>query len=206
MTKNRSLIPLSFVLLSAFLLPAGLSAQAQPASQEAELLAALHSISSHTLYEYVQELVSEKYGGRLTGTPEYNACADWVASLLAKWGVRPAGDGGTYMQSFPNPYTLVFPGCEVVLRLPVKGGEIRKSYRFEDEFIPGGTSGNGEVTAEVIYVGYGVTAPELGYDDYAGVDVMGKIVLMEREVPVSPDKDADLFKKWRPYSFHQDKL
>ena len=206
MTKNRSLIPLSFVLLSTFLLPAGLSAQAQPASQEAELLAALHSISSHTLYEYVQELVSEKYGGRLTGTPEYNACADWVASLLAKWGVRPAGDGGTYMQSFPNPYTLVFPGCEVVLRLPVKGGEIRKSYRFEDEFIPGGTSGNGEVTAEVIYVGYGVTAPELGYDDYAGVDVKDKIVLMEREVPVSPDKDADLFKKWRPYSFHQDKL
>jgi hypothetical protein len=94
----------------------------------------------------------------------------------------------------------------VVLHVPVKGGEIKKSYRFEDEFIPGGTSGNGEVTGEVIYVGYGVTAPELGYDDYAGVDVKGKIVLMEREVPVSPDKDTDLFKKWRPYSFHQYKL
>jgi hypothetical protein len=174
--------------------------------EEGQILRALHSISSQTLYDDVKELVSEKYGGRLTGTPGYNASADWVISLLKQWGVRPAGDGGTYLQSFPNPYTLVFPGCETYLRIPVKGSEIRKYYRYEDEFIPGGTSGNGEVTAEVIYVGYGATAPELGYDDYAGVDVKGKILLMEREVPVSPDDNPELFKKWRPYSFHQYKL
>jgi len=180
----------------------------EPTTQSAEgqLLSGLHSISSHTLYDYVRELVSEKYGGRLTGTPEYNACADWVASLLKKWGLRPSGDSGTYLQSFPNPYTLVFPGCEAYVHLPVKGGEVKKYYRYEEEFIPGGTSGSGEVTAEVVYVGYGVTAPELGYDDYAGVDVRGKIVLMEREVPVSPDDNPELFKKWRPYSFHQYKL
>jgi hypothetical protein len=92
------------------------------------------------------------------------------------------------------------------MRLPVKGGEVKKYYRYEDEFIPGGTSGNGEVTAEVVYVGYGVTAPELGYDDYAGVDVRDKILLMEREVPVSPRDNPELFTKWRPYSFHQYKL
>jgi hypothetical protein len=177
-----------------------------PQSEEQQLLSALHSISSHTLYDYVKELVSEKYGGRLTGTAGYNASADWVTSLLKQWGVRPAGDGGTYLQSFPNPYTLVFPGCEVYAHLPINGGEVKKYYHFDDEFIPGGTSGNGEVTAEVIYVGYGVTAPELGYDDYAGVDVKGKILLMEREIPVSPNKDLELFKKWRPYSFHQYKL
>ncbi len=88
-----------------------------------------------------------------------------------------------------------------------KGGVIKKSYQYEDEFMPGGTSGSGEVTAEVVYVGYGITAPELGYDDYKGVDVKGKIVLMEPEVPVSPgEKTLELFKKWRPYSFHQYKL
>jgi Peptidase family M28/PA domain len=207
MKKNSAFLLLSVILAFGLLLPAALSGQAQAAQDaEANLLQGLHSISSHTLLGYVEELVSEKYGGRLTGTPEYNACADWVASLLEKWGVRPAGDGGTYHQSFPNPYTLVFPGCEVFLRLPLMGGEIRKNYRYEDEFIPGGTSGSGEVTAEVVYVGYGTTAPELGYDDYAGVDVKGKIVLMEREVPVSPDDNPELFKKWRPYSFHQYKL
>jgi len=183
--------------------PAAPGAEAQA---EEQLLSGLHSISSRTLYDYVQELVSDKYGGRLTGTPEYITCAQWVASLLEKWGVRPAGDKGTYYQSFPNPYTLVFPGGETVLRLAVKADEIKKSYRYEDEFIPGGTSGDGEVTAEVVYIGYGVTAPELGYNDYAGVEVKGKIVLMEREVPISPDSHPDLFKKWRPYSFHQYKL
>jgi hypothetical protein len=193
------------ITISAFAGAAG-QAASRPAEEDQKVLDALHTISSHTLYGYVEELVSEKFGGRLTGTPEYDACADWIATLLEKWGVQPGGDGGSYEQAFPNPYTLVFPGGEVYLRLSVNGAEIKKYYRYEDEFIPGGTSGSGEVTAEVVYVGYGVTAPELGYDDYAGVDVQGKILLMEREVPVSPDKDPDLFKRWRPYSFHQYKL
>ncbi len=175
-------------------------------TREQQILSTLHTISSHQLLDYVKELVSEKYGGRLTGTKEYNACAAWVASLLQKWGFRPAGDEGTFFQSFPNPYTLVFPGCEAYLHLPLNGGVIKKYYRYDDEFIPGATSGSGEVTAEVVYVGYGITAPELGYDDYAGLDVRGKIVLMEREVPVLPEKAPELFQKWRPYSFHQYKL
>lgn len=183
-----------------------LGLQASEETAEQKILASLHSISSHQLLEYVRELVSEKYGGRLTGTKAYEACAAWVASLLQEWGLQPGGEKGSFLQSFPNPYTLVFSGCEAYLHLPVDGGVVKKYYRYDDEFIPGGTSGSGEVTAEVIYVGYGITAPELGYDDYAGLDVKGKILLMEREVPVSPDRDPERFQKWRPYSFHQYKL
>jgi hypothetical protein len=181
---------------------------APPATDESKILEAMHLISSHTLYDYVAELVSEKYGGRLTGTKEYEACGAWVESLLKGWGVQPAGDNGTYRQNFPNPYTIVSPGGVCIMHVPAgKGGVVKKSYAYEDEFMPGGTSGSGEVTAEVVYVGYGVTAPELGYDDYKGVDVKDKIVLMESEVPVGPgEKTLDLFKKWRPYSFHQYKL
>ena len=58
----------------------------------------------------------------------------------------------------------------------------------------------------MVYVGYGITAPELGYDDYAGVDVKGKIVLIEPEAPVTPEPDVELFRKWRPYSFHDYKV
>jgi hypothetical protein len=204
----RSKKRLSFVLTFSYLvLSFALSVQAQPAQQtdEQKLLQSLHSISSHELFDYVKELASDKYAGRLTGTEEYNACAEWVASHFKKWGIKPAGDRGTYLQGFPNPYTLIFKDCEVTLHIPYKKSVLKKHYRYEDEFIPGATSGSGEVTAEVIYVGYGATAPELGYDDYKGVDVKGKIVLMEREAPVSPN-DAELFKKWRPYSFHQYKL
>jgi hypothetical protein len=166
----------------------------------------MHSISSHELYGYVAELVSEKYAGRLTGTEGYNESARWLAGHFAKWGLEPAGDDGGYLQSFPNPYTLVLPDCAVSMKIQDRDGFITKEYRYYDEFVPGSTSGSGEVTGEVVYVGYGITAPELGYDDYHGVDVKGKIVLMEREAPVSPGNDRELFMKWRPYSFHQYKL
>jgi hypothetical protein len=201
------------VLLLALVL-AGMGLTSQPpgpqtqAADEAKILQAMHGISSHVLLDHVTELVSEKYGGRLTGTPGYDAAAEWAAGLMRSWGLKPGGDDGTFFQSFPNPYTLVLEDCEVSLHIPQAGGQdvIKKYYLFEDEFIPGGTSGTGEVTAEVVYVGYGITAPELGFDEYKGVDVKGKIVLMESEVPYGPDQDPEVFKKWRPYSFHQYKL
>jgi hypothetical protein len=188
--------------------PAPAGAQQSAPSDEARILQAMHGISSHALLGYVQELVAEKYGGRLTGTPEYDACANWVAGLFRDWGLKPAGDNGTYFQSFPDPYTLVLPDGEVSLNIPQPKSKdvIKKSYAYEDEFIPGGTSGTGEVTAEVVYVGFGITAPELGFDEYRGLDVKGKIVLLEPEVPYGPDKDPEIFRKWRPYSFHQYKL
>ncbi len=202
--RNRKLAVLSALVLTAGLL---LSSGLPEKLKQEEFLAAFHSISSHKLLSYVEELCSEKYAGRLTGTEGFNMAARWVISLLQKWGLKPAGDDGSYLQAFPNPYTLVLPGAKLCLRLPVgKGAFVDKCYRLEEDFIPGATSASGEVEAEVVYVGYGITAPELGYDDYAGVDVKGKIVLMEREVPVSPSKDPELFKRWRPYSFHQYKV
>jgi len=173
---------------------------------EEKRLETIHSISSHKLLHYVKELSSDKYEGRLTGTEEYQAAADWVSSLFREWGVKPGGDDGTYYQYFDIPYTLIFEDCHVCLHVPYQNDVVKKYYRYESEFIPGSTSGSGEVTAEVIYVGYGITAPELDYDDYKGIDVKGKIVLMEREVPVSSRSNSELFKKWRPYSFHQYKL
>lgn len=199
--KSLSFLLLIGIISLSFIVAA--QERAREVSEEEQFLEVLHSISSHDLFGYVKELASEKYGGRLTGTEGYNASARWTANLLKKWGIAPAGDDGSYLQAFSNPYTLVFKGCEVYLHLPQRGTAIKKYYKYADEFIPGSTSGSGEVTAEVIYVGYGITAPELGYDEYQGVDVEGKIVLMEREVPVSPGDDPELFKKWRPYSFHQ---
>ncbi len=204
--KKRKFALLSVVIFCCLVSSLVLGQRRQRESTDEEkILQIVHGISSHTLYDYIVELADDKYEGRLTGTEGYNASARWVASLFKKWGISPAGDNVTYLQAFPNPYTLVFPGCEVFMNVPVEGSTIKKHYLYEEEFIPGSTSASGEITADVVYVGYGVTAPELGYDEYEGMDVKGKIVLMEREVPVSTN-DAELFKKWRPYSFHQYKL
>lgn len=195
-----------FLFSVTFLIISFISFSQEQISEEQQILRVMHSISSHALLDYVKELTSEKFGGRLTGTEEYKACAEWISSLLKKWNFEPGRENGTYLQSYHLAYTIVHKGCELILNIPFKNSVIKKHYKYEDEFIPGATSGSGEITSEVIYVGYGITAPELGYDDYKGMDVNGKIVLMEREVPVEPDKDPETFKKWRPYSFHQFKL
>ena len=205
----RRLPRFAALLAAALLLPAFALAQGPEAAApqgEEQLLAAMHGISSHALLGYVRGMADPKYKGRLTGTPEYDAVAGWTAALMAGWGIRPAGDGGTWLQQFPNPYTLVLPGAKYVLHVPAGRETIDRPYVLEDEFFPGSTSDSGTITAEVVYVGYGVTAPELDYDDYAGVDVKGKIVLMEPEVPVTPGEDPARFKAWRPYSFHDYKV
>lgn len=178
-----------------------------PATPQDRLVAAMHGVSSNVIIDYVKELTSEKFGGRLTGTAGYDAAAAWTVDLLKAWGYQPAGDKGTFYQKFPNPYTLVRPGTELSIQLPLAGGgTVTKSYVWEKEFFQGSTSDSGRVTAEAVYVGYGATAPELGYDDYAGIDVKGKIVVVEPEVPMGPEPDTVLFKKWRPYSFHDYKI
>ncbi len=193
-----------FVLIGVLLV--SFVARAQDTGEQA-ILKALHSVSSHELLEYVEIQCDEKYRGRLTGTEEYQECAEWLAGEMESWGVKPAGDDGGWFQWFKIPYTLVWPDCGLTLHMPVKkDGVLLKHYQYMTEYMPGSTSGNGEVTAEVVYVGYGITAPELKYDDYKGVDVKGRIVLVERESPVNPSAGEEKFKPWYEYSFHQHKI
>ncbi len=182
---------IAFALLVPLLLGGRAAAQrpaAPPQTPEDKLVAAMHGISSHTILDWVKEMAADKYEGRLTGTPGYDAVAAWSAGLLKAWKFNPAGDAGTYYQKFPNPYTLVRPGAELTLHVPAPGGggDILKRYVLEDEYYPGSTSDSLSATADVVYVGYGITAPELGYDDYKGLDVKGKFVAFEPEAPMGP--------------------
>ncbi len=55
---------------------------------------------------WIEKLCSPEFNGRLTGTPEYIASAEWVAGKFKEWGIKPAGDNGDYFQWFNFPYTL----------------------------------------------------------------------------------------------------
>lgn len=174
---------------------------------ERTILKAMHSISSHDLLEYVKIQCDDKYAGRLTGTDEYMMCAEWLSGFFAENGLQPAGDRGSWYQYYDLAYTMIGPDCGLSIHIPQKNGEtILKHYQYVSEYMPGSTSGNGEISAEVIYAGYGISADELGYDDYKGIDVRGKIILIEREAPVSPSAGAEKFNPWFNYSFHQYKL
>lgn len=182
-----------------------LSATAQDVDEQL-LLKHFHSISSEEIAGWMTELCSPEYNGRLAGTPEYIASAEWVSGRLHDWGIKPAGDDGSYYQWFDQPYTVVNDPGSLQLHITQKdGATIVKSYRAPSEYYPGMNSGSGELTAEVVFVGYGVTAPELNYDDYKGIDVKGKIVLMNRDVPYKDALNPE-YAKWVRYCYHQYKV
>lgn len=173
---------------------------------ETKLLKQFHTITSEEMMTWVEKLCSPEFNGRLTGTPEYLASAEWVAGKFREWGIKPAGDIGTYFQWFNLPYTTLNETGSLVLNIPqLNGSVIKKNYNYPEDFYPGMNSGSGEITAEVVFVGYGVTAPELNYDDYKGIDVKGKIVLMNRDVPYTDPRNPE-YKKWVGYCYHQYKL
>ena len=72
-----------------------------------------HSISSNEIYAFVEELCKPEYQGRQAGSPEYMACAHWVANRFAEWGLKPGGDQGSYFQHFPIHYTEMTGLCKL---------------------------------------------------------------------------------------------
>jgi len=159
----------------------GLSAQAQSPTSDLE--------------QHVKYLASEKLTGRGVDTPGIKLARDYIAAEFAKYGLKPGGDGGSYFQGFDVAVgvTVKEPSS---LKLATESPLV-----LNQQWVPLGLSASDKVDSEIVFVGYGVTAKEYGYDDYEGVDVKGKIVLVLRYEP--PPKDAKSpFKKFPDYSTH----
>jgi len=170
------------------------------AQEEKQILPeSFHSISSNDIIAFAEELSSAKYQGRLSGSPEYLAVARWCAKKFEEWGVQP-GNNGSYFQYFPNEYSEVLELGEVVY---INRGQETK-LKFPDDYLPGSNSDRGTIEAELVYVGHGITAPELGYDDYKNVDVKGKIIILETGTPYT--KNDTILAKWTPYAYHRYKF
>src|SRR4030042_1247006 len=102
----KIVLPMKKVFFSLLIIISATSAKSQDINEQS-LLDAMHSITSEELFEYVKIQCDDKYQGRLTGTPEYQACAEWLADNFKEWGLTPAGDNGTWFQWYAIPYTLI---------------------------------------------------------------------------------------------------
>jgi hypothetical protein len=173
------LIALVAIFLSApSLLQAG---ELDPALEEG--LAAMRPME---IYAYCKKLASPEFAGRLTGHEGYTASALWIAERFAAWGLEPGGSDG-FLQPYPSPYTIV-NRAEMTLLLPYAGqdGEMELALMPLEagrDFLPQFYSDGGECEAGLVFAGWGISAPEIGYDDYDGVDVAGKYVLCFRGTP-----------------------
>jgi hypothetical protein len=129
-------------------------------------------------YDYCKKLASNEFAGRLTGDKGYTDAAKWAASRFRDWGLKPMDGEIGFLQPFPSPYTIV-DEAEMTLLLP--RGEMK--LKAPDDFMPLLFAASGDVTAGLVFAGWGISAPALGYDDYAGIDPAGKFVLCFRGTP-----------------------
>jgi Zn-dependent M28 family amino/carboxypeptidase len=127
-------------------------------------------------------LADDLLEGRESGTRGYDIAANYVASQYAVMGVKPAGDNGSYLQQVPlTAYRSVNEGGVSYTGADGKSGVLT----FGEDYLPSAQARQAEtlVTAPLVFVGYGVVAPERGRDDYAGLDVKGKIVVLLSGAP-----------------------
>jgi len=122
---------------------------------------------------YIESLSSDALMGRQSMTPGYQEAAEWVAAQYGAWGLEPAGDDGTYFQKVPISRGLTW--YEGIPELAVNGTPF--SVVEGDFSINSASSVGVSIQSDVIFVGYGISAPAKGLDEYAGVDVGGRVVL-----------------------------
>jgi hypothetical protein len=158
------------VLRRALLLP--LAVLCLFASAAAGVPKALVPPEADELLAHVRALTAPEMEGRGSGTAGGDRAGQYIADRLRAMGLRPGGDGGRFFQPFAfSAAVTVGPGT--VLETPGSG----KAFEVGRDWTPHGGSLTGEARGEVVFVGYGVVAADRGYDDYAGVDVRGKIAL-----------------------------
>jgi hypothetical protein len=150
------------------------------------LYAASPSIDPNLYLNDVKYLASPELRGRATGSPELETAAAYISGKFREFGLKPA-DGKDYYQAF-DVTTSAKPGPANRFQFTEDGR--KTTLEFEKDYIPFNFSHAGRLTGGLVFAGYGITAPERKYDDYTGLDVKGKIVLILRHEPQEHDEHS----------------
>ncbi len=126
-------------------------------------------------WSYVEALANDQMKGRDTGSPEHLKAAQYVAEHFRKDGLMPAGTQGFLQPVKFLAWKIVEPECSLDL---IRGGHAERLALGEDAYITRGVQPAELVEAPLVFAGYGLTVPEKDFDDFSGLDVRGKIVVM----------------------------
>jgi len=189
-TAGRGWLVLLAVILSA----------PGPVLRADELAAAEKHIQAHELYDLCKVMASSEFSGRLSGHAGYTKAAQWAAGKFKEWGLKPIDPETGFLQAYPSPYS-VLESAELSVDLPAaaEGKEevtTRLKAELAQDFLPLVFSDSGQLQgAGTVFCGWGISAPEIGYDDYSGIDARDKFVLCFRGTPDRED---------RRYQFHDE--
>ncbi len=177
----RRIVPILVMAVSA-----ALAVAQQPKGLPPEAIRAMRSIDPEKIRAHVRFLASDLLEGRGTGQRGGALAAEYMATQFALYGLKPAGAHGGYLQAVPM---VLITGQPQTTFSIVPAGSAPMDLKFGDDYVVLDETGSAasEVNAEIVYVGYGIVAPEYRWDDYKGVDVRGKVLLMLVNEPPSTD-------------------
>ena len=158
---------------------------------------AMNTVNPQNIRTHVQFLSSDLLEGRGTGQRGGDIAAAYIATQFALDGLKPAGDNGSYMQRVPMVGIATDPSSTVTLTMSGKPSPLR----LNDDIVAmdESQSATSDIDAPLVYVGYGIIAPEYKWNDYKGLDVKGKVLLM---LVNEPPSDDDNFFKGRALTYY----
>src|ERR1035441_9102757 len=176
------ILPLTAVLLPAqapqsstkATLPVPHVAALSPAAEQA-----MASVDPEKIRAHVKFLASDLLEGRGTGARGGDIAAEYIATQFALYGLQPAGDNGSYLQKVAMLGIATQDDSTFAL-VPEKGEPMNLRNRVDVVAMDETTKTVDDVDTPIVWMGYGIDAPEFNWDDYKDVDVKGKVLLMMR--------------------------
>ncbi|HEX4899235.1 MAG TPA: hypothetical protein VFV61_01810, partial [Pyrinomonadaceae bacterium] len=154
------------------------------AAEAAALKPALDSILANDIMQHTKVLSSDEYEGRGPGTKGEELSVKYITEQYQRLGLKPGNPDGTYVQKVPLAGFTAQPTASFSAGGKKIDLEFPKDYvAVSRRFVPESKVEN----SDIVFVGYGVVAPEYGWDDYKGVDVRGKTIVMLINDPAVPD-------------------
>jgi len=180
MMTKRTLV---FCLLMVLSLGA-LACMQPPATPPVDLKPALDTITSNDILAHTKVLSSDEYEGRGPGTKGEELTVKYLTEQFQRLGLKPGNPDGTFVQKVPlvgftGQATASFTAGAKTMTLSFPNDYVAISRRFVPE--------SKVENSDMVFVGYGVVAPEYGWDDYKGMDVRGKTIVMLVNDPAVPD-------------------
>jgi len=148
-------------------------------------------VEAAKIREYVKKLAGDEFEGRGTGQKGGDAAADWIAKQFESFGLKPAGDKGTFFQEVPMVGVKTLPASTFAfVPTPGEATPVMYQLKYADEIVTNNEAQEekAEIDAPIVFVGFGITAPEYQWDDYKGVDLKGKVALVFVNEPESTDE------------------
>lgn len=145
------------------------------ATSDSDYVKFLDSLKADRAWSIVNDLASDRFEGRRSGTRGANLASEEIAAYFNSIGLKPAGEKGSYRASFQVPLCQ-FKRTPTLALIDTQGSTLR-TFVYKKDFYMRQCSGGGNYSAEVVFAGYAISAKEVGYDDYAGISLKGKIVL-----------------------------